>query len=223
LEVLYSTGMRRMEMAGLKLYDLDRERGTVMVRLGKGRKDRMIPIGERALAWVMKYLNEVRPRLAVEPDGGWLWLNHHGENLLPATLGDTVRDYVIVSGIGKQGACHLFRHTMATLMLEGGADVRFIQAMLGHAKLDTTELYTQVSIQKLKEVHTRTHPAKMERQDTASAALLAQVLAHGHQPAPNAADAAAGVAKAVPVEPDPEQERDELLTTLAAEAAEDEA
>ena len=69
------------------------------------------------------------------------------------------------SGIGKAGSCHLFRHTMATLMLEGGADVRFIQAMLGHACLSTTEIYTQVSIQKLKEVHTLTHPANRGRRD----------------------------------------------------------
>ena len=65
--------------------------------------------------------------------------------------------------MGKKGSCHLFRHTMATLMLEGGADIRFIQAMLGHAKLDTTQIYTQVSIRKLKEIHTATHPAKMKR------------------------------------------------------------
>ena len=71
-----------------------------------------------------------------------------------------VRDYVLAAKIGKTGSCHLFRHTMATLMLENGADIRFIQAMLGHADLSTTQLYTQVSIRKLKEIHTATHPAK---------------------------------------------------------------
>jgi integrase/recombinase XerD len=124
-----------------------------------------------------------------------------------------VREYVDAAQLNKRGSCHLFRHTMATLMLEGGADIRFIQAMLGHSKLDTTEIYTQVSIRKLKEVHSLTHPAKMERQDAASAALLAGQAV----PAPNAADAAPPAS----VEPDPEQEKDELLTTLAAEAAED--
>jgi integrase/recombinase XerD len=72
-----------------------------------------------------------------------------------------VRHYVDRSGVGKKGACHLFRHTMATLMLENGADIRFIQAMLGHAELSTTEIYTQVSIQKLKAIHTATHPGKL--------------------------------------------------------------
>jgi integrase/recombinase XerD len=104
-----------------------------------------------------------------------------------------------MSGIGKLGGCHMFRHTMATLMLEGGADVRFIQAMLGHAKLDTTEIYTHVSIRKLKEVHSLTHPAKME---------------------PHAPPGAAAAPTVEPL-PDPEQEREELLATLAAEAADD--
>ena len=73
------------------------------------------------------------------------------------------REYVSAADIGKRGACHLFRHTMATLMLENGADVRFLQAMLGHVKLETTAIYTQVSIRKLKEIHTVTHPARKER------------------------------------------------------------
>ena len=76
-----------------------------------------------------------------------------------------VREYVDAADIGKRGSCHLFRHTMATLMLENGADIRFIQAMLGHAKLETTEIYTQVSIRKLKEIHEATHPAKLKRSD----------------------------------------------------------
>ena len=74
-----------------------------------------------------------------------------------------VREYVAGAEIGKSGSCHLFRHTMATLMLEGGADIRFIQQMLGHVKLDTTQIYTQVSIRKLKEIHTLTHPAKLDK------------------------------------------------------------
>ena len=200
METLYSTGMRRMEVAHLQLYDFDRERGTVMVRQGKGRKDRMLPIGDRALAWILKYMNEVRPRFATEPDAGWLWLGPHGDNLVPSTIGNFVGDYVRISGVGKQGSCHMFRHTMATLMLENGCDVRFIQAMLGHVKLETTEIYTHVSIQKLKEVHRRTHPAKME-----------------HVPGPSEASDAPE-----PPAPDPEQEREDLFTTLAIESDESE-
>ncbi len=163
LETLYSTGLRRMELGALKLYDLDRDRGTLMVREGKGRSQRVIPIGERALQWVEKYLSEVRPGLVVPPDEGYLFLTHHGNRFEISSLTEMVRVFVERSGIGKKGSVHLFRHTMATLMLEGGADVRFVQAMLGHAKLDTTQIYTHVAIGKLKEVHTMAHPAKMKR------------------------------------------------------------
>jgi integrase/recombinase XerD len=199
LEVLYSTGMRRMELAGLALYDLDTERGTLMIRQGKGKKDRMVPIGERAIAWTEKYLGDVRPGLVVEPDQGVLFLTAEGQAFTPNRLTQMVREYVIAASIGKTGACHLFRHTMATLMLEGGADIRFIQQMLGHAELSTTQIYTQVSIRKLKEIHTATHPgAKLER----GAASVSSI-----------DDAAADALPAT---------RESLLSSLAAEAAEEE-
>lgn len=163
LETFYSTGMRRLELASLKLLDLDVERGTIMIRLGKGKKDRMIPIGDRALAWLDRYVTEVRPALVLEPDDGTIFLSNLGEPFSPNRLTQMVRDYIDKADIGKRGSCHLFRHTMATLMLEGGADIRFIQQMLGHAELSTTQIYTQVSIRKLKEIHSATHPAKLER------------------------------------------------------------
>jgi integrase/recombinase XerD len=167
LETLYSTGLRRRELCSLDLYDLDAERGTVLVRQGKGRKDRMIPIGERALAWIDRYLAEVRPSLVVEPDPFALFLTVDGERLSPDHLSDRVSHYIAAAKLGKQGACHLFRHTLATLMLEGGADIRYIQQMLGHASLETTQIYTQVSIQQLKQIHAATHPARMERRSAA--------------------------------------------------------
>ncbi len=166
LEVLYSTGMRRMELLGLRLYDLDAERGTIIVRQGKGKKDRMIPIGDRAIAWCKKYAEQVRPSLVVPPDEGVLFLTNTGDAFTPNRLTQKVRDYVIAAEIGKKGSCHLFRHTMATLMLENGADIRFIQQMLGHADLSTTEIYTQVSIRQLKQIHAATHPARLERRKT---------------------------------------------------------
>ena len=168
LETLYSTGIRRMEVIGLGLFDLDVERGTIMVRQGKGKKDRMIPIGERAVAWIEKYVTEVRPGLVVEPDEGTLFLTNTGDPFTPNRLTQLVRNYVDAAEIGKRGACHLFRHTMATIMLENGADIRFIQEMLGHAELSTTQIYTQVSIKKLKEIHTATHPsARVSRESAA--------------------------------------------------------
>jgi integrase/recombinase XerD len=159
LEVFYSTGMRRMEAIHLKLFDLDLERGTILIRMGKGKKDRFVPIGDRAAAWVQKYLREARPKLVLDPDNGTLFLSSAGEEISRDHLTLTVRSYVLKAKTGKTGACHLFRHTMATLMLEGGADIRYIQQMLGHAELSTTEIYTHVSIRMLKQVHSATHPA----------------------------------------------------------------
>jgi integrase/recombinase XerD len=158
LEVLYSTGMRRMEVAGLLVGSIDVERGTILIRQGKGKRDRMVPIGERAAAWVEKYVADARPLLLVPPDEGVLFLTQMGDPFTVNRLSKLVKEYVARAELGKTGACHLFRHTMATVMLEGGADIRFIQEMLGHADLSTTQIYTRVSIRKLKEVHARTHP-----------------------------------------------------------------
>jgi|SRR5271157_2470980 len=203
LETLYSTGMRRMELINLKLYDVDSERGAVTIRQGKGRKDRTVPIGERAVAWVEKYLREARPRLVVEPDPGTLFLTAEGEPFSLDHMTWTVRDHVAAAKLGKMGACHLLRHTMATLMLEGGADIRFIQEMLGHSKLSSTQMYTQVSVRMLKQIHTATHPA----------ARL-----HPHQP-----QAANGQPPPAP-QPKPgpsERTATDLFTTLQAEAEEE--
>ena len=164
LEVLYSTGMRRTELAGLELFDIDAERGTVMIRQGKGKKDRMIPIGERALAWIDKYVSEVRPTHVVNTAEKALFLTAIGEAFIPESLTTLVSRYIDLADIGKKGSCHLFRHTAATLMLENGADIRYIQQLLGHASLKTTQIYTQVSIRKLKQVHSETHPgARLKR------------------------------------------------------------
>ena len=198
LETFYSTGMRRSELMGLAVFDLDRERGTVMIRLGKGKKDRMIPIGERALRWIDRYQTQVRPELVIGRGNATLFLTQAGEAFTPDRLTQLVREYVEAADTGKHGSCHLLRHTMATLMLENGADIRYIQAMLGHAELSTTQIYTQVSIRKLKEIHSATHPAKVRR---------ARV--------PSSADESAAVSAA------PSPTADDILTALAAEAAEE--
>jgi integrase/recombinase XerD len=163
MEALYTTGMRRLELACLKLYDLDTERGTVTIRQGKGKKDRVIPIGDRAAAWLDKYVREARPQLVVEPDDHTVFLSNAGEPFCLDHLSDLVRTYVDAAEIGKRGSCHMFRHSMATLMLENGADIRYIQQMLGHSDLKTTQIYTQVSIRQLKRIHAATHPARLDK------------------------------------------------------------
>ena len=145
-----------------------------MIRQGKGKKDRVIPIGERAAAWIEKYVRVSRPQLVVGPDDGTVFLSNAGEPFSLDHLSDLVRIHVDASKIGKRGAYNLFRHTMATLMLEGGADIRYIQAMLGHTDLKTTEIYTQVSIRQLKQIHTATHPARLAPSNQAHTEKSAQ-------------------------------------------------
>ena len=161
IEVLYSTGIRRMEVIALKLYDLSLDRGVVLVRQGKGKKDRYVPIGERAVAWLRKYIDEARPQLALEPDDMTVFLTSSGEPFSRDHMTSNVKARIDAAKLGKTGACHLFRHTMATLMHENGADIRFIQEILGHVKLETTQIYTHVSIRTLQQVHASTHPAAM--------------------------------------------------------------
>jgi integrase/recombinase XerD len=160
LETLYSTGIRRSELIHLKLYDIDVKNGSLMVRSGKGQKDRYVPLGSRASHWLRRYLEEVRVQIVIEPDDGTLFLHEFGEPFSKNRLSDLVKKYLRAAGVDKPGAAHLFRHAMATHMLENGADIRFIQAILGHAQLTTTEIYTHVTIAKLKEVHALTHPAE---------------------------------------------------------------
>lgn len=161
MEVLYSTGIRRMELTNLAVYDVDMARGTLFIRQGKGHKDRVVPIGDRALQWLIKYLDEVRPNLAYGRETQALFMTLTGEPMYPKEVSGRLQRYVRKANIGKAGSCHIFRHTCATLMLDNGADIRYIQEMLGHAELSTTQIYTHVSIQKLKEIHTATHPAKL--------------------------------------------------------------
>jgi integrase/recombinase XerD len=169
LELFYSTGIRRTELCRLDLPDLNTERRTLHVRLGKGRKDRVVPVGERALAWLERYLREVRPRLCLDTRTQALFLTGYGEAFNPDVVSRMVAAWLKRAGGPRQGACHTLRHACATHMLEHGADVRFIQQLLGHESLDTTAIYTEVSIKRLQEVHARCHPsAKLAEEKPAS-------------------------------------------------------
>ncbi len=163
LEVLYATGMRRMEIARLELGDVDAERCVILIREGKGGKDRLIPLGERALHWLRQYLERGREEIAWNQQDKTLFLGNEGKPLSPLWLSTVIARRIDAAELGKRGGCHLFRHTMATLMLEGGADIRHIQAMLGHAEISTTQIYTQVAIRQLQQVHAMTHPGARRR------------------------------------------------------------
>jgi integrase/recombinase XerD len=161
LEVLYTTGMRRAELAALAVFDWNRTRCAIAIRQGKGGRDRVVPVGCRATIWLGRYLDTVRDGLVRGLDDGTLFLTDYAGRFEKNRLGDMVRRYLDWAGIGMPGACHLLRHACATHMLENGADIRYIQALLGHADLRSTQIYTQVSIVKLREVHAATHPASL--------------------------------------------------------------
>ena len=158
LEVLYATAIRRTELSVLRLDDIDWSRCLLRINQGKGHKDRVVPMGERARAWLEVYRHHVRPQLVCGRDEGWLFLNRDGGQLSAKKLSARVSGYIARANLGKTGSCHLLRHTAATLMLEGGADIRYIQAFLGHENLESTQVYTRVSVAQLQAIHARTHP-----------------------------------------------------------------
>ncbi len=160
LETFYSTAIRRTELVRLQINDIHLDKHIVSIYQGKGHKDRVVPIGKRALRWIEKYLHDVRPLLLINPDEHTLFITGYGTAFNADVLSRTVARYIKASDTGYSGGCHLFRHACATHMLEGGADIRYIQQQLGHANLDATAIYTRVSITKLREVHHMSHPAE---------------------------------------------------------------
>ena len=158
LELFYATGIRRTEMANLDHGDYDPSTRTLIVRKGKNGKSRMLPVGERAAAWLDRFLSESRPLFDHLPQETALFLSGYGTRFSPAYLGNWIKKLLKRCGIDKPGSCHLWRHSCATDMHRGGADIRYVQEMLGHERIETTQIYTHVHIDALREVHSRCHP-----------------------------------------------------------------
>jgi integrase/recombinase XerD len=180
LELLYGTGMRRSELMNLQIGDVDLIQATVFIRQGKGRKDRYVPMGQSAKHWVARYAAEVRPMLTPQVQDskhGWtLFLTDYGEPYESGRLSWVVATHLRKIGVA-QGSCHALRYACATHMLEAGAELRYIQALLGHADISTTQIYTHVAIGKLMAVHAATHPgAQIERYDAIRSGDDAKVL-----------------------------------------------
>jgi integrase/recombinase XerD len=158
LEVLYATGVRVSELTNLKQSNLMFESELILV-FGKGSKERLVPIGPSAMDWVTTYQRDVRIHLA---KGGRsqdvLFLNYRGGKLSRAAIRDMVAKYARAAGIKKEIHPHTFRHSFATHLLEGGADLRAVQEMLGHVDISTTQIYTHIDREYLKEVHRTFHP-----------------------------------------------------------------
>jgi integrase/recombinase XerD len=162
LETLYSTGLRNTELRNLTLSNLDLDRGYVTVIKGKGKKDRVVPLGKVAAHYLREYLTRARPRMLRDEADATLFLSMQGGRLAATTLQDIVHRHAKAAGLKRRAFPHGLRHTCATGMLRGKADIRFIQEMLGHESLSSTEIYTHVEIGDLKRVHGRCHPREQD-------------------------------------------------------------
>jgi integrase/recombinase XerD len=158
LETLYGTGIRASELAGLTPQDVDTEERTLRVVLGKGRKGRMVPLTQAAARAIESYLAFGRAKLLRHPSTAWLFVSDWGMQCRDSTLNAMIQNYARQAGVKKHTTCHTFRHSVATHLLKGHADIRHIQALLGHRSLQSTERYTQVEISDLREVVKRAHP-----------------------------------------------------------------
>jgi integrase/recombinase XerD len=157
LELLYATGVRVSELVGLTLTALDLDEGICMV-FGKGAKERLVPVGRPALRATERYLREVRPALDRGKGEGRIFLNARGGPLSRMAVWNVVKAASERAGIGAPVSPHTLRHTFATHLLEGGADLAAVQELLGHADISTTQIYTHVDRQYLRDVHRRFHP-----------------------------------------------------------------
>jgi integrase/recombinase XerD len=153
LEVLYATGLRVSELIGLRLEGVNIDAGYVQC-VGKGSKERIVPLGASAAAAVAAYL----PARKVRNPTNYLFLNHHGRRLSRMGFWKILRAYGLQAGIKKKLTPHVLRHSFATHLLEHGADLRAVQTMLGHSNISTTEIYTHVMRERLKEIYKSYHP-----------------------------------------------------------------
>jgi integrase/recombinase XerD len=162
LELLYSTGLRLNEARNLSIYDINFNAGLVKVNQGKGRQDRIVPLGAIAAEYIRDYIQNIRPSLATAVSGSLLFLNRRGQKISKTGINNIVKYYARKAGLKKHTTTHTLRHTCATLMLKGNADIRHIQEMLGHKSIESTQIYTKVLPLDLKRVHQKTHPREKE-------------------------------------------------------------
>ncbi len=159
LSILYDTAIRAAEMAAVRLEDIDLSNGYLTVRSGKGDKDRVLPLSPSVCDLIQNYILIVRPALITGKDDGYLILNRWGTKMTPNAIWAVVKKVAKDSCINKNVSTHTFRHSTATHMLRNGAPIRHIQELLGHGSLESTQIYTKVTINDLKEVHSKFHPS----------------------------------------------------------------
>lgn len=157
MELLYAGGMRVSELVGLTLPNLNLELGFCLV-FGKGAKERLVPIGRYAIQSLKEYLEKARPHLAKGEETSVLFLNARGGPLTDRSVRRILEKYITKAAVSLKASPHTFRHSFATHLLDGGADLRTVQELLGHANLSTTQIYTHVSQERIRETYFRTHP-----------------------------------------------------------------
>ena len=157
LETMYATGLRASEVTGLRPSDVDLDVG-IVTAFGKGRKERLVPLGREAQAAVRRYLEDVRPGLAQGRPAGTLFLNNRGGKLSRMGLWTIVRRHALSAGVERVPSPHVLRHSFASHLLERGADLRSLQAMLGHADISTTQIYTHITRERLRTLYDQFHP-----------------------------------------------------------------
>jgi integrase/recombinase XerD len=157
IELMYATGMRVSELVNLKMIDLHMEMGFIKC-MGKGQKERIIPIGSKAKEAIQKYLEKVRPKLLKKGDPGALLLTRLGKPMSRQSFWMLIRHYVREARIKKRVSPHTLRHSFATHLLQRGADLRIVQELLGHVNISTTQIYTHINKERLKQIHQKFHP-----------------------------------------------------------------
>ncbi len=157
LELLYATGLRVTELISLKMTGINLEVGFIRT-IGKGSKERIIPMGTKAMDSLKEYLTDSRPSFPKKEEFSYIFLNSRGRPMTRQGLWKIIKSYALKAGITKTVTPHTVRHSFATHLLEGGADLRSIQIMLGHSDISTTQIYTHIARERLKEIHERYHP-----------------------------------------------------------------
>jgi integrase/recombinase XerD len=157
LEVLYAAGLRVSELVTLTLNDVNLQVGYIRV-FGKGSKERIVPIGETAQKKVQSYIETARPGIMKGRKSPYLFIGNSGKNITRQAFWKMIKRYALLAGIHKKISPHVLRHSFATHLLERGADLRSVQSMLGHVNISTTQIYTHVTRERLKNIHSKFHP-----------------------------------------------------------------